>query len=80
MHPALAAACAVPAGDALLFVCWEHQSELASANFPQRLGEGGPAPRPDAVSMTVVPGAHFLLPNWHVKPVAYRTPLPRVQA
>lgn len=26
------------AGDALLFVCWEHQSELASASFPQRLG------------------------------------------
>lgn len=26
------------AGAALLFVCWEHQSELASANFPQRLG------------------------------------------
>lgn len=30
---------AAPAGDALLFVCWEHQSELASASFPQRLGE-----------------------------------------
>lgn len=28
----------LPAGDALLFVCWEHQSDLASANFPQRLG------------------------------------------
>jgi acylaminoacyl-peptidase len=27
-----------PKGDALLFVCWEHQSELASASFPQRLG------------------------------------------
>ncbi|KAL4436940.1 hypothetical protein ABPG75_004079 [Micractinium tetrahymenae] len=27
-----------PEGDALLFVCWEHQSELASASFPQRLG------------------------------------------
>lgn len=27
-----------PAGDALVFVSWQHQSELASPNFPQRLG------------------------------------------
>ena len=32
MHPPRAA------GDALIFVSWEHQSELASARFPQRLG------------------------------------------
>lgn len=29
----------LPAGDVLVFVCWEHQSELlASPHFPQRLG------------------------------------------
>lgn len=27
-----------PEGDGLVYVCWEHQSELASAHFPQRLG------------------------------------------
>ncbi|KAL4858184.1 Acylamino-acid-releasing enzyme 1 [Chlorella vulgaris] len=27
-----------PQGDAILFVAWQHQSELASPNFPQRLG------------------------------------------
>ncbi|EFN55568.1 hypothetical protein CHLNCDRAFT_134052 [Chlorella variabilis] len=27
-----------PQGDALVFVSWQHQSELASPNFPQRLG------------------------------------------
>lgn len=31
-------AAASAAGDAIVFVCWAHQSELASAHFPQRLG------------------------------------------